>query len=191
MARALAATGGAPMAEIVPTEAAEAVPERLRALYSAHATAVVTRLRRLSGAPEMARDLAQDAFVVAMRRLHEVPDDPPPVAWIHRIAFNLLRDHRRSARRRTRLLSMFQRKSAGQPALVGQGPTPTPSLAANLEAALAKLDDDKRDAFVLRIVEGLSLEDTAKILDTTVQTVSYRTKKAEQIVRRHFEGDPS
>ncbi|MEM7153908.1 MAG: sigma-70 family RNA polymerase sigma factor [Myxococcota bacterium] len=179
------------MAEIVPDDAAEAVPERLRALYSAHATAVVTRLRRLTGDPELARDLAQDAFVVAMRRLHEVPDDPPPAAWIHRIAFNLLRDHRRSRRRRTRLLSMLRRKTTGHPALVGQGPTPTPSLAANLDAALTELDQDKRDAFVLRIVEGLSLDEAAQILGTTVQTVSYRTKKAEEIVRRHFEGDPS
>ncbi len=165
----------------------DAIPKRLDALYHAHAAAVIVRLRRLCGDAELARDLAQDAFVVAMRRIDRVPEDPPPAAWLHAIAYNLLRDHRRSHRRRGALLSWLRRPGSRRAALVGEGPTSPPSLGDRLGAALDTLDDKQRDAFVLRVVEGLSLEEAAGLLDTTVQTVSYRARKAEQIVRRHFE----
>lgn len=165
----------------------DAIPTRLDALYHAHASAVIVRLRRLCGDAELARDLAQDAFVVAMRRIDRVPSDPPPAAWLHAIAYNLLRDHRRSHRRRGALLSWLRRPGSQRAALVGEGPPSPPSLSDRLGAALETLDDKQRDAFVLRVVEGLSLEEAAGLLDTTVQTVSYRARKAEQIVRRHFE----
>ncbi len=166
----------------------EPIPQRLAVLYQAHASAVIVRLRRLCGDAELARDLAQDAFVVAMRRLDEVPDDPPPAAWLHAIAYNLLRDHRRSHQRRGSLLSRLRRRGQKRAALVGEGPsTHSASLSDRLTAALGALDDKQRDAFVLRTIEGLSLEEAAKILDTTVQTVSYRAKKAEQLVRERFE----
>lgn len=184
MAQALASYG--PMVGLDEENRTGAIPERLEALYHAHAGAVIVRLRRMCGDVELAQDLAQDAFVVAMRRIDEVPDDPPPAAWLHAIAYNLLRDHRRSHRRRGSLLSWLRGRGPQRAALVGEGPSERPSLADRLGLALAELDDKQRDAFVLRVVEGMSLEEAAAILDTTVQTVSYRTKKAEQIVRAHF-----
>lgn len=62
---------------------------------------------------------------------------------------------------------------------------------ARLQAALARLDDAQRDAFVLRVVEQLSLEEAAKILGARVATISYRAKRAEAKVREYFEKGPS
>ena len=188
MARALAATSSLAVEQIDEVDVAVAIPERLHTLYRAHAVGVVTRLRRLCGDDELARDLAHDAFVIAMRRIDSAPDDPPPAAWLHAIAYNLLRDDRRSRRRRGWLWSRHASGSA-TPAMQGEGPVAAPSLAARLDAALADLDHKQRDAFVLRNVEGLSLQEAADVLETTVQTVSYRAKQAEQRVRKHFEGE--
>ncbi|MCB9715957.1 MAG: sigma-70 family RNA polymerase sigma factor [Myxococcales bacterium] len=177
----------APMPRVDGEDDTEGVPRRISELYQAHARAVAVRLRRMSGDAELARDLAQDAFVVAMRRIDEAPDDPPPAAWLHAIAYNLLRDHRRSSQRRRALLARLLRRGTKQAALVGEGPSTPSSLGERIDQALGRLDDDQRDAFVLRMVEGLSLQEAATLLGTTVQTVSHRAKRAEQIVRGYFE----
>ena len=70
---------------------------------------------------------------------------------------------------------------------MGEGPSTPSSLGERIDQALGRLDDDQRDAFVLRMVEGLSLQEAATLLGTTVQTVSHRAKRAEQIVRGYFE----
>ncbi len=56
-----------------------------------------------------------------------------------------------------------------------------------LDAALATIKPKLRDAFVLRVVEQLSLEESAEILGARVATVSYRARKAEALVRAAFE----
>lgn len=58
---------------------------------------------------------------------------------------------------------------------------------ARLREILADLDEAKRDAFVLRVIEKLSLAESAAILDASVATVSYRARRAEAIVREAFE----
>jgi RNA polymerase sigma-70 factor (ECF subfamily) len=172
-----------------PEDRVGARAEAVRSLYARHATAVVARMHRLCGDAELARDLTHDAFVVAMRRLHETGDSAPPREWLQAIAYNLLRDHRRTRGRRRRLLARVFRRQ--QRELVGEGPDARAPLADKLEAGLEQLDDKQRDAFVLRVVEGLSLQDAATILETTVQTVSYRAQRAEAIVRAHFDKEPS
>lgn len=176
-------TGQPPASEDVITE-----------LYRRHAGAVAARLARLSGDHELALDLTHDAFVVALRRIEEgvTLESKAEAAWLHAIGFNLLRDHRRGRARRRGLLDRILRRSAKHAAATGEGPDLLGSLASQLDGALAELNDEQRDAFVLRAVEGLSLEAAADVLGTTIQTVSYRAKKAEAIVRAHFEeGEPS
>lgn len=161
----------------------------LEEIYDAHGAAVTRRLYRLCGDPEVARDLCQDAFVVAMGKLDELRDERALGAWLHGIAYNLLRDHRRS---RARKRSLWQRwlgrgEDPSTPALPAAGQTDEQQLLLSLDAALRGLDDDKRDAFVLRQIEGLSLAEAAELLGVSVQTVSYRAKQAEAHVRAAFE----
>ncbi len=164
----------------------------LQELYRRHAAAVVARLYRQCGDVELARDLTQDAFVVAMRRAEagEAPLNGAEgtATWVHAVAYNLLRDHRRSGARRRRLWSRwFDSGRSNSAELSGEGPQAGDPMVARLDAALRELNHDQRDAFVLRVVEGLSLEAAAQALGTTVQTVSYRAKRAERIVREHFD----
>jgi RNA polymerase sigma-70 factor (ECF subfamily) len=73
------------------------------ALYEATYPDLVRFLYRLVWDEERAQDLAQDAFVRALR--HE-PDNPR--AWLFAVARNLARDEARTALRRRRHLSLIQ-----------------------------------------------------------------------------------
>ena len=103
-------------------------------------------LDRLSGDPDLAEDLAQEAFV----RLHkrgEIPNDAR--AWLVAVASNLFRDERRSVRRRQSLL-------ARQPIELTLGsPPPSP-------------DDDvergERKISVRQALDRLSLRDREMLL---------------------------
>ena len=51
-----------------------------------------------------------------------------------------------------------------------------------LYAALGELPDKLREAFVARAIEGMSLQDASAVLGVPISTVSYRTRRAEQLL---------
>jgi RNA polymerase sigma-70 factor (ECF subfamily) len=61
-------------------------------------------LDRLTGDPDVAQDLAQEAFVRLYQR-GEMPDDP--AAWLTTVATNLFRDTRRTDQRRSALVTEY------------------------------------------------------------------------------------
>ncbi len=155
------------------------VEQHLRELYREFAGPLVVRLTRMCGDHELAADLAQDAFVVALRS-PKSNDVENKAGWLYQIAYNLLRDHRRTHARRRGLWSRL--RGAKTPG-VGEGPELCTTPAGSLEHALRTLDHKYRDAFVLRVVEALSLEEAAELLGIKPKAVSYRSKRAEAIVR--------
>jgi RNA polymerase sigma-70 factor (ECF subfamily) len=54
-------------------------------------------------------------------------------------------------------------------------------------AVLDQLDDDKRIAFVLHEVEGLTLREVAEATECPLQTAYSRVKAARDFVRQAFE----
>src|ERR1700733_1908946 len=70
---------------------------RLEALFIAHADDVLAYAQRRSDA-ETADDVLSEVFVVAWRRLEEVPADPLP--WLLACARRVLANQRRAERRR-------------------------------------------------------------------------------------------
>ncbi len=186
-------------ASSTPAPAVASVVERAREgdegaqaqLYRDHAATLTRRLAHACGDDELARDVAQDAFVTAFDRLARFSDRSSFSTWLHGIGFNHLRDRRkRRARERTgearlalvsiETTSLEERASSRQ-------------AVARLDAVLSELKPKLRDAFVLRVVEQLSLEEAAQILGARVATVSYRARKAEALVRAAFdeEGAPT
>ncbi len=149
------------------------------------------RLAHACGSEELARDVAQDAFITAFAKLERFREDASFSTWLHGIAFNHLRDRRkRSARERTGKAALALAESAEGPSLERRAESR--QAVARLDAVLATLEPKLRDAFVLRVVEQLSLQESAAILGARVATVSYRARKAETLVREAFareEGD--
>jgi RNA polymerase sigma-70 factor (ECF subfamily) len=55
-----------------------------------------------------------------------------------------------------------------------------------LDAALARIDDRERIAWMLRHVEGLALEEVAEACSCSLATVKRRISAAEAVVHRHL-----
>ena len=56
-----------------------------------------------------------------------------------------------------------------------------------LEHAIEKLPRDYRSVFVLRIVEELSIAETAECLDLTIETVKTRLHRGRALLRKHLQ----
>jgi RNA polymerase sigma-70 factor (ECF subfamily) len=76
----------------------------LASIYRRHSAAVLAyALRRC--APDDAADVASETFVVAWRRIADVPDEPGVRPWLFGVARRVLANQRRGIRRRGALVS--------------------------------------------------------------------------------------
>jgi RNA polymerase sigma-70 factor, ECF subfamily len=143
--------------------------------FSRHHPPLERYLARLTGDPDLAADVAQEAFV----RLLE--QDPPPAAvrpWLFRVATNLVRDSARRTRRREVLVLDGRAPSAhGDPA-------PPPDHALDRERArelvreaLHQLSDKEREALLMR-EEGFRHREIAVALGTTTGSVGTLLNRA-------------
>ncbi|MFO0547939.1 MAG: sigma-70 family RNA polymerase sigma factor [Polyangiaceae bacterium] len=151
-------------------------------VFRQHAPFAWRCLRRLGVASGDCDDVCQDVFLVVHRKLGELSSPDALRAWIYGICVRKASDYRRSARRRHEELSDAppdrtsdappgpERQVAGKQALE------------RLDRALAELDEDKRAAFVLYEIEGLTLQEVALACDTPLQTVYSRLGAARKHV---------
>lgn len=131
---------------------------------------------RLTGADRsVAEELAQEAFLVAHRKLSSLRDLAALEGWFFRILARRAANHRRWVAVRTRFARMFVPEPAA--------PThvPEPTLRARIGAAMDGLSEAQRAVFVLVYLEGFTLDQTAALLGKapgTVRTHLHRALKA-------------
>lgn len=149
-----------------------AVPD-WRQFYEEHWRFVYAVARRLGGPRLDPEDVMQEVFIVAHRRFGEFTHASSVRTWLYGIAFNVIRDHRRSQFRRQRL--------AGALAWLGFASPDTPANQAEvndelrlLERVLGKMKEHERDVILLREVEELPAEEVALILNVPAATVRSR-----------------
>lgn len=129
-----------------------------------------------------ADDLAQESFERALRALPGYRGDAPVRVWLLGIARRTCMDALRRQVRHRRLLTRLR----GLP--VETTPAAHGS-AAELEL-LAVLDPDRRSAFVLTQLLGLSYADAAAASDVPIGTIRSRVARArDQLLRAHREAD--
>ena len=134
--------------------------------------------------PDLAWDVAQEAFLRVHRHLAEFKGDSTFSTWIYRIASHLaidaVRKERRSQKDDVEDLHDVDLGDAGEGILsssLGQNPAENllrRELAGRMEAALAELPVIHREILVLREVEGLSYEELAARLGIQKGTVMSR-----------------
>ena len=132
-------------------------------------------LDRLSGEPDLAADLAQEAFIRLYRR-GSMPERPVP--WLVTVAMNLFRNVRTSQVRRARLLAgaRVEMTVADPPGL----PDRDEHDSVRVRAALSALPERERDLLLLR-AEGYSYRDLAAALqlhEASIGTLLARAKRA-------------
>lgn len=159
------------------------------ALFEAHKDGVARQVLRMTGDVSCVDDLVQEVFIAAFRRLDDFRGDAAIGTWLHRITTNKVRNWWDSAqRRRVREAKATRGGSEIDPT------TPERAIEASdkLEqfyAALRRLPPDFRDAFVLRAIEELSLDEVSERLGVPLSTVSYRARRAEALLSAALTGE--
>jgi RNA polymerase sigma-70 factor, ECF subfamily len=114
------------------------------------------------------QDLVQETYLRALRSLPSYRGDAPVRAWLLSIARNVCADH---VRRRTRQRRLIDRAR----------PHPSDAVSpphAPIDDLLDTLSVDRREAFVLTQLLGLSYEEAAVALDCPIGTVRSRVARA-------------
>lgn len=168
-----------------PTEAAKGFHDRFVEVFNTHYSRVFRILDRLSGDPELAADLAQDAFVRLYRR-GELPESPP--AWLISVAMNLLRNAQTKRSRRIRLLT----RARTEDILSDPGPNPDRSMTTGeavrmVRDTLQSLPERERKLLLLR-AEGLSYRDIAGALGLNPASVGTLLARAKNAFREAYGG---
>ena len=144
---------------------------------------VYAYLRRLCGSRHDAEDLTQQTFLKAWSSLDGFAGRSKFSTWLYRIAHNTYID--------------WQRRNTGSTQscpdqwwqeCIDQNPGPFANLAERQLAqrmyqAVGRLDEDKKHVVHLHYYQGLSIRETAKVLNIATSTVKYRLREVFKALR--------
>lgn len=192
-AQAPAQPGGSPDEELV-LLARQGRAEAFAALVERYERKVYGLAYRMSGSPDDAADLAQEAFIRIWRKLAEFRGDSTFSTWVYRVTVNVCLDRRRQDRRRpTVSLDAPSDGASGPPErqVADGGPGPDAALEsaelhADIQREIARLPAEYRAALVLRDVEGHAYQEIADILSISLGTVKSRISRGRQLLKERF-----
>jgi len=139
---------------------------------------------RMVGDRDDAEDALQSAFIRAYRALEQCREPERFGAWLYQIVVNECRTFAaRRARRERKVMRDELRLNAASvsPAVDAQ------DTIEDVQYALAQLDADQREAFILKHVELLSYEEMAEITGSGVSALKMRVKRACSRLRELLE----
>jgi RNA polymerase sigma-70 factor, ECF subfamily len=147
---------------------------RFEALYQACYEDLLRYALRRSHRPEEAADVVADTFVVAWRRIDDIPADQGR-AWLFGVARNVLANQHRAARRSVELAGRLRNElthvTVSQPEVPGE-----------ISAAFRGLPEADQELLRLVAWEGLTVDELAVALDCSPNAVRIRLHRA----RRRF-----
>jgi RNA polymerase sigma-70 factor (ECF subfamily) len=156
-------------------ESANVARERFERLFDDHHRAVTAyALRRASRAD--AEEVVAETFLVAWRRLDDVPSDAKP--WLLGVARRVLATQRRAAGRREALRARAagERESGSEP---GRRPP--------VIQALGRLSRGDRELLLLVAWDGLSTREVAAVLGCSAAAAKVRLHRARCRLRVQLE----
>lgn len=143
---------------------------------------VVWRLCTALGSAGETEDLVQETYLRALKALPQFRGDAPVTLWLLSIARRTCADHVRRRQRRRRLMQR----------LTNEAP-PAPTASERYDHDLDVIDaltPDRRDAFVLTQLIGLSYDEAAAVAGCPIGTIRSRVARARadlQDAVRHSE----
>lgn len=132
-----------------------------------------------------AQDVVSDVFVVAWRRIDEVPEDALP--WLLVVARNTIGNRRRGIARQHRLTDELANLQRSSTASVGADEVAIERRA--MLAALAGLSSAEREAVLLTGWDGLSVAQAAVVAGCSRRAFELRLNRARNRLRRVLAAD--
>ncbi|WP_416797677.1 RNA polymerase sigma factor [Ciceribacter azotifigens] len=141
-----------------------------------------------------AEDVLQEAYLNAFSNLSRFAGDASLSTWLSRIALNAALARLRAQKRLKRAAPTRASAEADIVPFPGSFATADPErimaqrqLLSMVEEATDALPETFRLVFVARVIEGLSVEETASLLDMPIATVKSRLHRARRMIRTRLE----
>jgi RNA polymerase sigma-70 factor (ECF subfamily) len=145
-------------------------------------------------------DLAQDAFIKAWRAIGGFKADSSFYTWLYRIAHNVSYDWLRKKKiqgdgefddNRTDHAVAAGAETVPQAAARPDRQLQNAELGSRIQAAIARLSPDHRQAILLKEVEGLQYHEIAEVMQCSLGTVMsrlfYARKKLQEMLKDAYE----
>jgi len=146
-------------------------------LYERHSGAVFRAALRVTGNPADAEDVLQTVFLRVLARGGDIEATPLPAAYLRRAAVNAAVDLLR--RRAVHAESVYDDRAP-------HAAVPPPSLLKErLRRAIATLEREDASLFLLRHVEGLSIDELAGMFQLEKNNVAVRLHR----IRHRLQGE--
>jgi len=158
--------------------------ERFRAIYEANYGPLLAYVLRRTRSAEDGADALAETFLVAWRRLDQVPDGSETRLWLFGVARRVLANSARAGTRRDRLHASLLIEAE---ILSVVRPTTDADLSVDVVSeALGQLHE--RDRELLRLVawEGLSYDELAVVLGCTRGAARIRVHRARRRLAAHL-----
>lgn len=163
--------------------------EAFRVLVERHTRSVFRLAFRLTGNEHDADEVVQDAMIKAYRQLHRFESRASFGTWLYRIASNCAVDLLRSRPRGFESLDAAAGDEAPAPMEATDAKPSADRLVLSgqiqrrIQDTLARLSDRERTAFVLRHVEGLSIDDISRQLNLKTNATKHSIFRAVRKMR--------
>ncbi|SKC78533.1 RNA polymerase sigma factor [Krasilnikoviella flava] len=157
-----------------PQQEPETANERFASIFGATRLPLLAYAVRRLAVPEDAADVVAETFLIAWRRLDEVPPGEDARPWLFGVARGVLANHQRGERRRIALAERLREDLRG---------FEVPRRASRLddvERAMASLPDDDREILRLVAWEELARDEIALVLGVSRGAVRVRLHRARK-----------
>jgi RNA polymerase sigma-70 factor (ECF subfamily) len=149
--------------------------ERFEELFGAHREAVLGYLRRRTDSGHDAADLLADTFLVAWRRLDDIPPGTQTRPWLYGVARRTLANHRRGEGRRHALATKLRQELTDLDSMDRSLPDDTPAA-----RAFRALPEQDRELLSLVAWEELDTAQIAITLGISQNAVRIRLHRARK-----------
>lgn len=153
----------------------DAPARAFEALYTEQRARVVAYVLRRCESAEDAADVIAETFLVAWRRIDDVPAGDRARLWLYGVARRVLANQRRGERRRVQLVGRLRDDIAR-----GYGFERPSSASAEIAAAFRSLDERDREILALQGWEGLHAGEIAVVLGCSRNAARIRLHRARR-----------
>ncbi|MCB9643748.1 MAG: sigma-70 family RNA polymerase sigma factor [Myxococcales bacterium] len=151
--------------------------EAFSLLYRRYAKEILSRLYRLLGRPEQARDALQVVFMEAYRSLHSYRGESRLGSWLHRIAERVVVQQHKKEWRNLSIMERWTGRLRQEPELAWADDDPEKEISrqqfrSHVQICLRGLKPAKRTVLLLCDMEGKSYDEAAEIMEISPGTVA-------------------
>jgi len=158
---------------------------RFRQLYESHYGAVSAYARRRVPDGDLAQDAVSETFLVAWRRLADVPDGADTLPWLYGVARRVIANQRRGNQRRAELSARLSKEWL--PGVDIDAGVLVDDERRLVLWALARLRPGDQEVLRLSVWEELSHREIGLVLGCTEAAVAVRLHRARNRLGREIE----